>query len=213
MNITCLEYNFKAVCGLSSGEIEINQDKTIKQKPSSLSNLWKKSWPQNIDEFEAFTEMFQDRLYRFIFYRVHNHQDTEDIIQSVFLQAYTKRVKLKYIQNNAGPYLFKMAFNAYIDHFRKRKRQNETPIDTIPSDSFIQDRDGIEAIKETLEIKRLLQQLPEKQAEVIRLRVLDDLDFEEIAQILGCFTTSIRSRYRYGVNKLKQIIKEEEMRK
>lgn len=52
-------------------------------------------------------------------------------------------------------------------------------------------------------IEALLQKLPEEQAETIRLRVLDDLSFTDIATILNIPVSTTKSRFKYGIDKLK----------
>jgi RNA polymerase sigma-70 factor (ECF subfamily) len=52
-------------------------------------------------------------------------------------------------------------------------------------------------------INSLLSSIPEEQAEVIRLRVIDEMSFVEIAEIMKAPVTTIKSRFTYGIIKLK----------
>ncbi|MDD4385927.1 MAG: sigma factor-like helix-turn-helix DNA-binding protein, partial [Bacteroidales bacterium] len=52
-------------------------------------------------------------------------------------------------------------------------------------------------------LEELLKVLPEEQSEVIRLRIFDSLGFVEIASILETPVTTIKSRFKYGIDKLK----------
>lgn len=176
----------------------------------SLSDLWTRGWPQTQEEFEAFVDVFQERIFRFLYYRLKNRQDAEDLLQAVFLKAYNDRKKLYKVKTRAGSYLFRMAKNACIDHYRKQKRMAPvSPIDqdkvmSVGTHSEPDDRDEVKRID------GILRQIPARQAEVIRLRIMDDLSFSEIAQITGCFETTARTRYRYGVKKLRRIVQREE---
>ncbi|RJP35572.1 MAG: RNA polymerase sigma factor [Candidatus Omnitrophota bacterium] len=176
----------------------------------SFSDLWTRNWPQSQEEFEAFVDVFQERIFRFLYYRLKNRQDAEDVLQTVFLKAYHDRKKLCKVNTRAGSYLFRMAKNACIDHYRKQKRMThvspinqyrEIPVGTHPESN---DWDELERID------NILRQIPVKQADVIRLRIMDDLSFSEIAEVTGCFETTVRTRYRYGVRKLRRIIQKEE---
>ena len=64
----------------------------------------------------------------------------------------------------------------------------------------------IHAAEELQRIERLLQRLPEKQAEVIRLRIFDELRLNEIAEVVGCSIDTVNSRLRYGFKKLRKIV-------
>jgi len=103
-----------------------------------------------------------------------------------------------------------MALNACIDHCRKRTRVNHVNIDDENLTSSKYPSTETEFTDELNRIGKIMQQIPAKQAEVLRLRVVDDLSFAEIAKVIGCFETTARTRYRYGVKKLQQIIREEE---
>ena len=63
--------------------------------------------------------------------------------------------------------------------------------------------EGLLQIEEYQRIEILLGKLPDEQAEVLRLRVIDELSFVEIASILKIPVTSVKSRFKYGIDKLK----------
>jgi RNA polymerase sigma-70 factor (ECF subfamily) len=58
------------------------------------------------------------------------------------------------------------------------------------------------------QVRFLLNRIPEEQAMVIRLRFSDDLTFPEIAEILGIPVTTVKSRFSYGIIKLRSMMKE-----
>ncbi len=187
----------------------ISHSSELKRSPK-LSELWHSGWPQTLDEFERFVNVFQKRLFRFIFYRLRNQQDAEDLLQTLFLKAYHNREKLKKVKSQVGAYLYRMALNACIDHGRKRMQVNHVNIDDPDQASSKYMSVDAGATDELDRIEEIMQQIPAKQAEVLRFRVMDDLTFSEIAKVIGCFETTARTRYRYGVKKLRQIIQEEE---
>jgi RNA polymerase sigma-70 factor (ECF subfamily) len=172
----------------------------------SIQRQWEKEWPQTVSDFEQFVELYHDRLYQFVYYRVKNRQDAEDIVQSIFFKAFDKRKQFRRVTKHVGSYLFRMGYNACIDHLRKAIRKPTTPLEPhhvieLPnpnSDRHLMDEwDRIEAI---------LDRIPKKQAEVVRLRVVDSFTFGEIAKILRTLETTVRTRYRYGVQKIREIV-------
>jgi RNA polymerase sigma-70 factor (ECF subfamily) len=61
-----------------------------------------------------------------------------------------------------------------------------------------------QCIEEFFRIEDLLSELPVEQAEVIKLKFVDNLNFVESAEVLNVSVNTIKSRYRYGIDKLKQ---------
>lgn len=62
------------------------------------------------------------------------------------------------------------------------------------------------AAEELRGIDALLSRLPHRQAEVIRLRVFDELRLREIAEVLGCPLATVKTRLRYGLEKLRKLV-------
>jgi len=180
------------------------------QKPSQSPEICV-GLPQTIEEFETLVEEFQDRLIRYAFYRLGNINDAEDVVQDVFVKAYTNREKYKKICGIA-PYLYRMAANACIDLLRKRKHievsLEEVNAEHIPTNQM-NASELASASEEHQRIEELLRRLPQNQAEVVRLRVYDELHFDEIADMLQSSTSTVKSQFLYGLQKLRKIMKRE----
>lgn len=176
--------------------------------PSPPAQAWKGGWPVSITEFESLVETYQDRLVRYAFRRLGNSQDAEDVIQEVFVRAYKSPPGAKRVKN-VGAYLYRMAANACTDLLRRRKHSwREIPLDDAATDEPIAENrtspsEVIAATEELRRINRIMESLPYRQAEVIRFRVFDELAFGEIAEILGCTVATVKSRFRYGLEKLR----------
>ncbi|MFC1597586.1 RNA polymerase sigma factor [Planctomycetota bacterium] len=172
---------------------------------------WDAGWPQTLDEFERLVETFQDRLVRYAFRRLGTVQDAEDVAQDVFVRAYADRSRHKGVVN-VNAYLFRMASNLCTDWQRKQRRRNpllaEAEVMHVPAT----DRDVAEeaAAEEDLRrIETLLREIPSPQAEVVQLHVLDGLRLREIAQVIGRPVGTVKSRLRYGLDKLRKIVLDE----
>ncbi len=150
--------------------------------------------------------VFQDQLFRFAFFRTGSPADAQDIVQDVFVKFF-KNPQRPFI-NNIKHYLFKSIANACADHQSKKKPPFES-VDNISDSMFVQDKDASAPLlleEEYRRIEYILQQVPSEQAAVIRLRVLDNLDFTEIAALLELPVTTVKSRFKYGIDKLKQLL-------
>ncbi len=84
------------------------------------SPAWTAGWPQTPPEFEVLIEVFQDQLVRYAFCRLKDLLDAEDVVQEVFLKAYTRRSELSRVYPVA-PYLYRMIANMCIDRVRRHK--------------------------------------------------------------------------------------------
>ena len=148
---------------------------------------------------------FQDQLFRFAFFRTGSFADSQDIVQEVFIKFYQENSYLSSVKNIKF-YLFKSISNACVDYHRKTKKLKFEVLETITSTSVLHEKDALQKmiqIEEYDRIEELLSELPNEQSEAISLRVLDNLSFAEIALILDVPVTTVKSRFKYGIDKLK----------
>jgi RNA polymerase sigma-70 factor (ECF subfamily) len=159
------------------------------------------TWPQTIEQFESLVEATQDDLVNFAFHLLGNREDAEDAVQDVYVQAYRDRVKRRHIAE-VRPYLFRMARNRCTDFHRARLRR---PAEAI-ADRIASDEDTFSTVaarQQSAELDRLLDDIPGREAEVIRLRAFSELSFAEIAIVVGTSVSTVKSRFRYGLDKLR----------
>jgi len=188
-----------------SGPSEVTNEWSGPREPV---NEWSGGWPQSREEFGRLVDAYLGRLVRYAFRRVGNLPDAEDVVQEVFVRAYADREKRARIAM-PGPYLYKMTANACVSHLRTRSRSAvplETSLaETIPTHIPDPSQAAV-ALEELRRAEELIRHLPEKQAEVVRLRVFDELRLHEIAEIIGCSKNTVAARLRYGFRKLREIV-------
>lgn len=161
-----------------------------------------------LKELERIISEFQDQLFRFAFFRTGKFDDSKDIVQEVFIKLYHENESLATVIN-IKQYLFKSISNACIDYRRKQKNFKFMNLEQaiLPNDIHEKDvSDNLIQVEEYKRLERLLCELPEEQSEVIRLRVFDNLSFIEISSILEIPVTTTKSRFKYGIDKLKDKI-------
>ena len=161
----------------------------------------------SLKELETIITELQDELFRFAFFRTGSLADSQDIVQDIFVKLY-KEQKISPNIQNVKHYLLRCIANACTDYQRKKKTPFES-VDNITDSELLHDKDASHHLMMTEEyerIERTLQHIPKEQAETIRLRVLDNLSFVEIAELLEEPVTTIKSRFKYGMDKLKLIV-------
>jgi len=154
-------------------------------------------------EFLLFIETYRERLIHHAFYRIGSLEEAEDIVQEVFVKIYTQNAcNVK----NLEAYLYKMTMNACIDFIRRQKTKLQMMQNLEVENEQTSENEAVRNItiqEEYTRINNILKTLPEEQSEVVRFRVIDELNFKEIATILGKPESTIKSRFQYAIKKIK----------
>jgi RNA polymerase sigma-70 factor (ECF subfamily) len=170
---------------------------------------------------EAFGQVYDfyvDRIYRFIFFKVSDVQEAEDLTSDVFLKSWqylTEKEKNNEI-DNLNAFLYKIARNIVIDHYRKRSTRGVIKEADVEWDLLgnIKDKKDlkteIEISSEMQNIKNALKKIKEDYREIIILRYIDDLSITEIAQITEKSKGAVRVTTSRALKTLKSILEEEQ---
>ena len=144
-------------------------------------------------------ELYGADLYRFARFRLGSVADAEDAVQDLFVRLATSSSDLGSVASPRS-FLIRSLRNLCIDRLKRRK------LSTTPLTEKIDVEQECEAESEIERIKVLMRQLPEEQAEVISMRTAQNLSFAEIAEILDIPTTTVKSRFAYGIDKLRKML-------
>ncbi len=175
----------------------------------------------NLLHFDAFVDRYKTRLLAYIHHRIDDIHRAEDITQEVFLRAFRTARRGAYRGGaSAGAWLFVIARNCITDYLRACGRRtvvyqgdladddrlftkvhHPAQTESNPRLSRIADRGGVEAI---------LARLPEPQREVLALKVFSELTFAEIAEVVDCGLSTVKSRMRYAVAKVRELLTQAE---
>ncbi len=143
-----------------------------------------------------------DCLVRFALFRTGDIWLAEDIVQDAVVRFIEHRHP-PISPGNLRAYLFRIVYNLSHDRLRHIVPTTDIPLDSINEHSASPeqqlDSDEVERINS------ILESLPEKQREVIRMNVVDDLSFTEISKILSVPASTLKSRFRIGMDKLKKL--------
>lgn len=155
----------------------------------------------------------QSKIYGFIYSKVNDRDLSDDIFQDTFIKV-IKTLKTK-SYNEEGkflPWVMRIASNLVIDYFRHNKKmpfQRETDeysIFNFMSDSTLSIENQLIESQVELDVRKIIEQLPEDQKEVIKMRFYEDLSFKEISEITGVSINTALGRMRYAVINLRKII-------
>lgn len=157
----------------------------------------------------------QQRLYNFIYSKVFDKEIAEDIFQDTFIKVIRTLKRGKY--NEEGkflPWVMRIAHNLVIDHFRKSNRmpkfdnRRDFDIFSVLEDDnpHAEHRLMDEQIGEDL--RKLIEELPEEQLEVLKMRIYKDMSFKEISFQTNVSINTALGRMRYALINLRKIIDE-----
>ena len=155
----------------------------------------------------------QQRLYGFIFSKVYDRDATEDIFQDTFIKVIRTLKKGKY--NEQGkflPWVMRIAHNLVIDYFRKNNRMpkfknnGDFDIFSVLSDGNANVEHKIVDGQINDHVRLLLDELPEEQKSVIKMRMYQDMSFKEISENTGVSINTALGRMRYGLINLRKMI-------
>lgn len=152
----------------------------------------------NKEAFETLYKKYNKLVYRIAFTILKNKEDSEDIVQAVFSKIYSLP-KDKLPIDNIATWIYSVTKNEAISLYRKRK--NTVDLDTVYK---IADSDNeINRIVDQDRYNRILSRLNDKEKEIVSLKILTNLTFEEIAKILGQPTGTVKWRYYKSIHTLK----------
>ena len=165
--------------------------------------------------FDLLVDRYQSKMFTTIFLIVKDQKIAEDLLQDVFVKVVKTLNSDKY--NEEGkfqPWVMRIAHNLAIDHFRKAKRYPtilmEDGSNIFNSLRFAEENIEDRQVKEeNIElVKRLIEELPEAQKEVLIMRHYLDMSFQEIADKTGVSINTALGRMRYALIHLRKKMKQ-----
>ena len=143
----------------------------------------------------------------YAFFKVNNHSTGQDLVQDTFMKTWMYLVKGGKI-NLMKPFLYHILNNLIIDEYRKRKTYS---LDELLEKGFQPGFDNSESIFNKFDGKEailLINDLPTKYEEVMRMRYVQDLSLKEISLITGQSKNTVAVQTHRGLEKLKQLYKD-----
>lgn len=158
--------------------------------------------------FGRLVQKYQDRLFNAMVHMLGDAEDARDTVQDAFVQAF---VKLETFQQTAAFYtwLYRIAFNSAISRRRRSRpvesldRNRETSGDE-PADAAA--GDPLESQERAAQVRQALSQVSPEHRQILVLRDIDDLSYEEIGEVLQLPVGTVRSRLHRARLQLKELL-------
>ena len=167
------------------------------------------------DEFslEILIKRHKQRVYSFIYSKVYDRDIAEDVFQDTFIKVIRTLKRGKY--NEEGkflPWVMRIAHNLVIDHFRKNNRMpkfdntGEFSIFSVLSDTSLNAEKALIKDQVETDVRRLIEELPDDQKEVLMMRMYQDMSFKEISERTGVSINTALGRMRYALINMRKVI-------
>ncbi|MFZ1323285.1 MAG: sigma-70 family RNA polymerase sigma factor [Ignavibacteria bacterium] len=169
---------------------------------------------EDVKAFNELVNRYKDRLVNFIFRYTGSREDSEDLAQDTFLRLY--KSKHLYVEiAKFSTWFYTIALNLTRTYMSKKGKMKKKSISNYYEDeekdydltsTYIHPDDSANAATEGEIIQRAINSLNEKFREVIVLRDIQDLDYEEIAKVTTLPLGTVKSRINRGRECLKEIL-------
>lgn len=169
--------------------------------------------------FDILLERYEEKLYAYILFFVHNDDVANDIFQETFMKAVVTIQQGRYTENGKfQAWITRIAHNLVIDYFRQVRNENSVSNDEVGYDLFNDiklSEANVEAkmVHEQVldDVKTLVEHLPHNQKEVVFMRYYQGLSFKEIAEITGVSINTALGRMRYALLNLRRMAVKKEL--
>ena len=152
-----------------------------------------------VEPYNTLVSRWEKRIYNYLLKLVGDREDALDLSQEVFLKAYQNLARLEDL-NRFAPWLFRIAHNEAYSLLRKNRPDSvELTGDPLPADPSPR----LLPLEVSLAVESALKRLSADQREAVVLKVYQGFKFEEIAEILGCPVSTIKSRVYSALDALK----------
>ena len=167
----------------------------------------------NENSLSILIKRHESKIYGFIYSKIADRDISNDIFQDTFIKV------IKTLKNNSYneegkflPWVMRISHNLIVDHFRKTKKMpmyretEEFSIFSVMSDDSLTIESKMIFDQVEIDLKKLIQELPDDQKEVLVMRMYQDMSFKEISEITGVSINTALGRMRYALMNLRKVI-------
>lgn len=163
-------------------------------------------------------ERHQTKIYGFIYSKLGDRDLSDDIFQDTFVKV-VKSLKINGYQEEGKfvSWVTRIAHNLIIDHYRRSKKNTmiNSCNNLYEKDYFIDN--GANAEEQIIDLQisndltKMIDQLPDDQKEVVKMRMYDDLSFKEIAEMTNVSINTALGRMRYAIINLRKMMEKNQI--
>lgn len=157
--------------------------------------------------FNLLVKKYQQKIYWHIRKMVIDHDDTDDLVQEVFVKVWKNLPDFR-ADSQLYTWIYRIATNECLNFLRKKKNRYFLPINDVAQE-LVQKMDSnplMDGDEIQLRLQKALLKLPDKQRLVFNMKYFDDMKYEEIAEITGTSVGSLKASYHHAIKKLEDYL-------
>ncbi|MDP2741446.1 MAG: RNA polymerase sigma factor [bacterium] len=157
------------------------------------------------EQFSSIYDQYIEKIYRFVYLKVSSQEIAEDLTSKVFLKGWEAYQKSKRGIINPGAFLYQIARNTVIDHYREKGKTNIVSTENVPqiADPGANLQDMAMLSSDVSIVKTAIQKLKKDYQDVIIWHYLEDMPIATLADIMGKPAGTIRVMLHRGLKELK----------
>jgi RNA polymerase sigma-70 factor (ECF subfamily) len=157
--------------------------------------------------FNLLVRTYQERIYWHVRKMVIDHDDSDDLVQEVFIKVWKGLDKFRE-DAQLFTWIYKIATNECITYLSKKKKRFFLPIGDVEGEltGKIDNSANISGDEIQLKLQKALLKLPVKQRLVFNMKYFDEMKYEDISNITGTSIGALKASYYHAVKKIEEII-------
>lgn len=157
--------------------------------------------------FTLIIKKYQEKLYWHIRRMVVAHEDTNDVLQNMFIKVW-KNLESFREDSQLYTWLYRIATNESLTFLEKAKKRQSISIsdEESPVAHKLQSETDYDGNKVEWKLQQAIQRLPEKQKAVFNLRYFEEMPYEEMSRVLETSQGALKASYHHAVKKIEEFI-------
>lgn len=162
--------------------------------------------------YQRLVSAYKERIYWTVRKMINNHEDTNDLVQEIFIKIY-KNIDKFNKDAQLYTWIYRIAVNETLAAMRKSKKMKIVSIDsdmTKELNSQVDDHSQLSGAEIEDILNEAITLLPEKQKIVFNLRYFQEMKYQEMSQVLDTSEGGLKALYHHAVKKIEAYVKKHE---
>lgn len=170
----------------------------------------------NNQAFDTLLNRYNKRVFSYIYNIVKNRDLADDIFQETFVKAIMTIKQGRYVESGKfSAWLTRIAHNLIIDYYRQEKVSGLVSADETDTTILNRKELSVETVEDfiidnqiSMDVRRIMEHLPDLQREVLEMRFYRNMSFKEIADATDVSINTALGRMRYAILNMRKIAKD-----
>lgn len=160
--------------------------------------------------FNQLVRKYQERIYWHVRKMVIDHEDTNDLVQDIFVKVYKNLSKFRQ-DAQLFTWIYRIATNECLNFLSKKRKRFFLPIGDVEGElnRKLDSSPHIDGEVVQIKLQKALLKLPDKQRLVFNMKYFDDMKYDEISTITDTSVGALKASYHHAVKKIEEYLKDD----